>query len=76
MPDDIRISLRQFTVLVMLITVGNSILVLPAIPALEAKQDAWISGLVGLAAGLLVVYLCCKTGALHPRLTLVESNRK
>ncbi|MFM1655276.1 endospore germination permease [Brevibacillus sp. B_LB10_24] len=75
MLDDVKISLRQFTVLAVLITIGDSILVLPAVPALVAKQDAWISGLVGLAAGLVIVYLLCKAWALQPRLTFIESSR-
>ncbi|MBP1992238.1 GerAB/ArcD/ProY family transporter [Paenibacillus eucommiae] len=71
-----RISIRQFTILVALITVGDSILILPAIPASEAKQDAWLSGIVGLIVGLLVVYLIGTVGRLYPRLNLIEYNTK
>ncbi len=70
------INIRQFTILVALITIGDSILILPAIPALEAKQDAWLSGIVGLLIGLLVVYLIGTVGRLYPRLNLVEYNTK
>ncbi|AJS58882.1 GerAB/ArcD/ProY family transporter [Paenibacillus sp. IHBB 10380] len=73
MPENVKISIRQFTVLVMLITIGDSILVLPSIAAFEAKQDAWISSLIGLAVGLLVVYIFSMVGKLYPHLTLVQS---
>ncbi|WP_409342928.1 endospore germination permease [Paenibacillus sp. MBLB4367] len=71
-----KISIRQFTILVFFITVGDSILLLPAIPASEAKQDAWMSGLVGLLAGLLIVYLIGTVSRQHPRLNLIEYNAK
>jgi len=58
---------------VALITIGDSILVLPAISVSAAKQDAWISGLIGLAAGLVIVSLFCKLGKLYPQLNLIES---
>lgn len=70
------ISIRQFILLVALITIGDSILVLPSIPAYEANRDAWISGLIGLMAGLLVVTICSMAGKLYPHLTLVESIQK
>jgi spore germination protein KB len=71
-----KINVRQFTILVALITVGDSMLILPAIPALEAKQDAWLSGIVGLLFGLLIVYLIGTVGRLYPRLNLIEYNTK
>ncbi|WRP08692.1 endospore germination permease [Rossellomorea aquimaris] len=71
-----KIDLPQFTILVTLITVGDSILVLPAIPAALAKQDAWLSAILGLLIGLFVVYLLGTVGKLYPHLTLVEYNEK
>jgi spore germination protein KB len=73
MLENVKISIRQFTVLVMLITIGDSILVLPSIAAFEAKQDVWISSLIGLAVGLLAVYIFSMVGKLYPHLTLVQS---
>ncbi|MGM0750658.1 MAG: GerAB/ArcD/ProY family transporter [Bacillota bacterium] len=69
-----KIDLPQFTILVTLITIGDSILVLPAIPAALAKQDAWLSAILGLLIGLLIVYLLGTVGKLYPHLTLVEYN--
>lgn len=71
-----KISSRQFTILVMLFTIGDSILVLPGITAFEAKEDAWISGILGMAIGLCAVLLFTAVGKLYPRLTLIEYNKK
>lgn len=72
MSESVKISTRQLTILATLVTIGDSILVLPAIPAFEAGRDAWISALLGLAVGLLVVYLFVRTGKLLPHFSLVE----
>lgn len=68
-----KISIRQLTILVMLVTIGDSILVLPSIPTFYAQQDAWISSFIGMAAGLLAVYMLCMIGKLYPHLTLIQS---
>lgn len=71
-----RISLRQFVILVFLVTIGDSILVLPLTSASEAKQDAWVSGLLGVVFGLLIVLLSSIVGKIYPRQTLVEYSGK
>lgn len=68
-----KISVRQLTILVMLVTIGDSILVLPSIPTFYAQQDAWISSFIGMTAGLLAVCMFCMVGQLHPHLTLIQS---
>lgn len=50
-----KISVRQFSLLVALYTVGTAILIIPSILAAKAKQDIWIAGLLGLGTGLLIV---------------------
>lgn len=75
MHESIKISARQLMILAAFITIGDSILVLPAIPALLAKRDAWISALIGLAIGLLIVYLFVRVGKLNPKLTYIELNK-
>jgi spore germination protein KB len=70
------ISIRQFILLVAYTTIGDSILVLPSILAVESQQDAWISGLIGLIAGVLVVSILSMVGRLYPHLTLVEVIQK
>ncbi|MFH5185801.1 endospore germination permease [Paenibacillus sp. TAB 01] len=60
------ISLRQLTVLTALCVIGDSILVLPAFPAEIARQDAWISGLLGAAAGIPLLFVFYALARLYP----------
>lgn len=48
-----KISVRQFTILIILGIVGDSILILPTIMAASAKQDAWLSMLLASLLGLM-----------------------
>ena len=73
MPENGKISIRQFTILVMIITIGDSILVLPSITVFKAQQDAWISSLIGVTLGLFAVYIFSRVGKIYPHLTLVQS---
>ncbi|WP_028548470.1 GerAB/ArcD/ProY family transporter [Paenibacillus sp. UNC451MF] len=50
--DNAKISVRQFSILIMIGIIGDSILVLPTIVAASAKQDAWLSMLLALLLGL------------------------
>ncbi|MBD0382301.1 GerAB/ArcD/ProY family transporter [Paenibacillus sedimenti] len=70
-----KINNRQLAVLVTLYTIGDSILVLPSIPAMIAKEDAWISGLVGLLIGLLFAMMFAWLGKLNPGLNVYEYSR-
>lgn len=47
-----RISSRQFTILIVLGVIGDTILVVPTMAAAYAKQDAWLSMLLAFALGL------------------------
>jgi len=71
-----KISIRQFTILVFLITIGDSILVIPSTTTGFAKQDVWIAGIVALIAGLLTICLFSSVGRLYPSRTLIEYNEK
>ncbi|WP_232696505.1 GerAB/ArcD/ProY family transporter [Brevibacillus daliensis] len=72
-----KIGSRQLTILVILYTIGDSILVIPSIVASEAKQDAWISGIFSVAiAPLLVVFLYDALRKCYPDLSLVEYSQK
>lgn len=70
----INISAYQFALLVTLYTVGSAILVIPASMAADSKQDAWIASILGVGAGLLLVWLYSTVGNLFPNRTLVELN--
>ncbi|WP_134704867.1 endospore germination permease [Ammoniphilus sp. YIM 78166] len=76
MVENGKIGVRQFTILVVLYTIGDAILILPAITAGEAKQDAWIVAILSIAVGLMVLPLYSAVGRLHPDLTLVQLNEK
>ncbi|WP_431091077.1 GerAB/ArcD/ProY family transporter [Paenibacillus sp. 8b26] len=71
MPGQIRISASQLMILTTLYTVGSAILIIPSGMALVAKQDAWMAALVGVVAGLLVLYLYIKLASLYPQKTLI-----
>ncbi|MFF2483082.1 endospore germination permease [Paenibacillus sp. NPDC058071] len=53
------ISVRAFMVLVIMFTIGTSILIAPAGLALLGHQDAWMSSIIGIAANgvFLVLYI-------------------
>ena len=48
MLKDVKISVRQFAVLVMIFTIGTTILVIPSGLAADAKQDAWLAAMLGV----------------------------
>lgn len=57
MIDQEKIDISQFTILVITFTIGSSILYIPAVLIDKAKQDAWISALLALVVGMLMVLL-------------------
>ncbi|MCM3339789.1 endospore germination permease [Paenibacillus sp. MER TA 81-3] len=71
-----NISVRQFTILVFLYSVGTTILVIPSSLAEVAKQDAWIAAVLGVGLALLLVRLYSAVGNLFPGLTLIETNEQ
>ncbi|WP_310188346.1 endospore germination permease [Bacillus sp. 3255] len=71
-----KINNRQLAVLVTLYTIGDSILVLPSIPAMIAKEDAWISGLAGLLIGLLFAMMFAWLGKQNPGLNVYQYSSK
>ncbi|MFC5447720.1 GerAB/ArcD/ProY family transporter [Paenibacillus aestuarii] len=71
---DVKISVNQFAVLVMIFTIGTTILVIPSGLAADAKQDAWIAAIVGVGLNVLLVCLYNFISNYFPNLTLVEYN--
>jgi len=67
-----KISARQFGILVALYSIGTTILIVPAVLAEEAKQDAWIAALLGVGIGIVLVGLFIAVGSLIPSMSLVE----
>ncbi|WP_054024490.1 GerAB/ArcD/ProY family transporter [Bacillus sp. FJAT-28004] len=76
MVKDIKINVRQFTVLVILYSVGTAILIIPSPLADIVKQDAWIAAVLGVGFGMLLVFLYTAVGNIYPDMTLVEKNEK
>ncbi|MBU8917200.1 endospore germination permease [Bacillus sp. FJAT-29953] len=70
--ENLKISGRQFTILVILFSVGTTILVIPGSLANEVKQDAWITAIIGTALTFLVVALYIVIGRMFPAKTLIE----
>ncbi|MXQ53336.1 GerAB/ArcD/ProY family transporter [Shimazuella alba] len=71
-----KIESTQFRKLISLYIIGTSILLIPSILASEAKQDAWFSAIIGMSAGLLLVWLYHTLGSFFPGKTLVECNKE
>lgn len=67
-----KISLNQVFVIVVLMTIGDSIILLPASVAIEAKRDAWLSGIFGVGLGILQVYFYLLLSNRYPNQTLFE----
>jgi spore germination protein KB len=72
MHQKVIISGSQFAILVLLNTIGSTILIVPAGLASEARQDAWIPAILGVGFGLLVISLYNALGSMYPQMTLVE----
>lgn len=71
-----RISTRQLAVLLLFVTIGDMLLVLPPHVAELVKQDAWIAHLLGVAAGLGIAWLLLKFALALGSEGLVERNRR
>ncbi|WP_162848332.1 GerAB/ArcD/ProY family transporter [Paenibacillus nanensis] len=69
MSDTVKLSLRQFTILILLYSVGTTILVIPAPLAADARQDAWLAAIAGWLLGLVVVALYVSLARLFPGMT-------
>jgi len=67
-----KISSRQFVILVILFTVGTTILITPSGLTAEAKQDAWITVIIGTVEGLLLGGLYASLAKRFPALTIAE----
>ncbi|MBO7742959.1 endospore germination permease [Paenibacillus sp. MWE-103] len=67
-----RISIRCYTIIVIFVTIGTSILIAPSGLAIAAKQDAWLAGIVGSAVNILLVALYAAVGERYPELNLAQ----
>ncbi|GIP32615.1 endospore germination permease [Paenibacillus sp. J2TS4] len=67
-----KITVRQLAILLILFTIGTTILIVPAIMAETAKQDAWIAAILGTIFGVVLAWLYTVIGNRYPHLTLIE----
>lgn len=67
-----EITLRQFILLMILFIIGTSILLSPASLAASADNDAWISALVAMGAGLVIIVLFWIISQQFPERNLVD----
>ncbi|EON73752.1 GerAB/ArcD/ProY family transporter [Lysinibacillus sphaericus] len=70
------ISARQFTIIVILFTVGTGILIIPASIALEVKQDAWIVAIISTILSLIIIKFFITLGKKMSTLSFVEATEK
>ncbi len=54
---DEKINASQFMILAILFTIGSSILIVPASLVVAAKQDGWISAIIAMVIGIMLVLL-------------------
>lgn len=72
---EVKISVKQFTILVIMYTLGSSALVIPSTLATFAKSNAWISSIFALGIGILFVVLYSKISTAYPNKTYIEINQ-
>lgn len=70
-----RISNVQLTVIVMLFSIGDSILIIPSVMAAIAERSAWISALGTIGAGTLVCLFYAGIQRRFPGMTPVEMSQ-
>lgn len=68
-----KIEHRQFAIMVLLFTIGTSIIIAPSMLASYVKQDGWISGLLGLVSAMLLVWCFGAMGKAFEDRTLIET---
>ncbi len=67
-----KISAFQLSLLVFTAVISTSDVFLPAFVAQEAKQDSWISVLIGTALSLIVINVFLTLGLKYPNRTLIQ----
>lgn len=67
-----HISPFQFGALIIMFVISSSTLILPTLLAMQAKQDAWLSAILGTSASMLLVLVYGKLGTRFPGMTLAE----
>lgn len=67
-----KIGLRQYKILILLFTVGTTVLITPSGLAVTLKQDAWVAPILAIGPGLLLVLLYNDLSRMSQGLSFVE----
>lgn len=71
-----KINAGEFEIIVIIFTLGSSILIGPSLLAAYAKQDAWIASFLSLFIGLFFIFLYNQLSSNYPKMTFVEITEK
>lgn len=67
-----KISIGSFQILVILFSIGSSILIAPSILAEKAKQDGWLAYLLTIMIGMFFIFLYNRLASQFPTMSFVE----
>lgn len=70
----VKISTIQFRMLVILYTIGSTIVIAPAAMTVDSKQTAWITAILGVVCGFVLVKVYIALGLLFKDKNLIEIN--
>jgi spore germination protein KB len=73
MLDKERIGVRQVSVLVLMFTIGTSIIIVPTLATVYAKQDGWISIILAVVIGSILVWLYASIGQYFAGKTFIQA---
>ncbi|NMD69164.1 endospore germination permease [Bacillus sp. DNRA2] len=67
-----KISNLQLSVIIIAYTIGTSIITVPTITSTFSKQDGWLSSILSLGCGVLLVLLYGYMSERYPQITLTQ----
>ncbi len=72
MKDEGKISAAQLRILMVTTVLSTIVLFLPSLVAAEARQDGWLSIIVGVAGGYIVAAVALALGKRFPNQSIIE----
>ena len=67
-----KISIGDFRIMVIIFSIGSSVILAPSILASTAKQDGWIAYFLSILIGLGFLFVYNRLASLYPDLSFVE----
>lgn len=71
-----KISPRQAMLLAVAFLLGSAILLIPSATTASARQDAWLSMILAILAGLVIIYVYTSLALRFPDLNFVQYSEK